>query len=71
MENGETLRLTKNGKTISCTMDNLVFLRCIKTVIIFQQHFVFNIEINGISLGKVWTEEGPVDVGVRWVCVAF
>ena len=41
VENGETPQLTKNGKSITCTS------RCIKIVIIFQQHCVFNIEMKG------------------------
>ena len=31
----------------------------------------FNVKIRNIYMGKVRTEEGPVNVGVRWVCVAF
>ena len=39
--------IDQNGKTINCTVDKLSTSRCIKTVIMFQQHFVFNIKIKG------------------------
>ena len=60
VENGETLRLTKKAKWKTAKLydspkkgrqflynGQLSTSRCIKTVIIFQQQFVFNIEING------------------------
>ena len=46
-KNGETPRLTKNGKTITCIMGNCVPSRCTRIVIIFQQQHGFYIKTNG------------------------
>ena len=46
-KNGETLRLTKNGKTITCIMDISVPLVVLVIIVIFQQQLGFHIKTKG------------------------
>ena len=48
----------KREKTITCIMDTFCASRCTRIVIIFQQHFVFNIEIKGSVL--LFQENGNI-----------
>ena len=46
-KNGETPRLTQNGKTIACIMDNFVPLVVPGLLIIFQRQLGFHIKTKG------------------------
>ena len=52
-KNGQTRRLTPNGETITCIMDNFCTSRCTRTVITFQQQLGFYIKTKG-SVNIFW-----------------